>query len=310
MKKVFQQTPSRKDKDSPFDSGNSNTVTECILAKHPCFSKQAARRYGRIHLPVALGCNIQCNFCQREYDCVNESRPGVTSRILNPTEAIERLETVLAKFDNLHTVGIAGPGEPLASKATFETFRKIRARYNDLRLCVSTNGLLLPDTIEELFALKVNTLTVTVNAIDPVIGAQIYAWINNRGNWYKGDEAARLLIDKQLSGIKAAVSRGILVKVNSVMIPTINDQHMIAIAKRVKSLGVYMQNIIPLIPQYRMLHIKPPTRAHHLAVRGAAGRHIRQMEHCQRCRADAVHLLHKDISRIVFPNQNASLTRP
>lgn len=304
VKRAFQHALDHQDNGMAAPAtGNIIRANDCILARHPCFSKHAARRFGRIHLPVALGCNIQCNFCKREYDCVNESRPGVTSRILDPTEAIVRLENVLTRFDNIHTVGIAGPGEPLASNATFETFRRIRARQRDLHLCVSTNGLLLPEKIEALSALKVNTLTVTVNAVDSLIGAQIYAWIHHQGVLYRGNEAARLLIDQQLHGIAAAVSKGILVKVNSVMIPSINDQHMIAIAKRVSTLGVYVQNIIPLIPQYRLHHIKPPTRAQHLAVRAAAARHIRQMEHCRRCRADAVHLLHKDLSQKLFPNK-------
>ena len=32
--------------------------------------------------------NIQCNYCKRGYDCVNESRPGVTSEVLSPEQAL------------------------------------------------------------------------------------------------------------------------------------------------------------------------------------------------------------------------------
>ena len=55
---------------------------------HPCFSKDAHKKYGRVHLPVAPRCNIQCNFCNRKYDCMNESRPGVTSAVLTPQQAL------------------------------------------------------------------------------------------------------------------------------------------------------------------------------------------------------------------------------
>ena len=54
---------------------------------HPCFSKKASAAYGRVHLPVAPHCNIQCNFCNRIYDCANENRPGVTGRVQSPDEA-------------------------------------------------------------------------------------------------------------------------------------------------------------------------------------------------------------------------------
>lgn len=39
---------------------------------------------GRIHLPIAPHCNIRCAYCDRKHDCANESRPGVTSRLLIP----------------------------------------------------------------------------------------------------------------------------------------------------------------------------------------------------------------------------------
>ena len=52
------------------------------LKNHPCFNASAHRTHGRIHLPVAPRCNLQCKFCNRKFDCVNESRPGVTSGIL------------------------------------------------------------------------------------------------------------------------------------------------------------------------------------------------------------------------------------
>ena len=48
------------------------------FTKHPCFNPDVKGKFGRVHLPVAPKCNIQCGYCNRKYDCVNESRPGVT----------------------------------------------------------------------------------------------------------------------------------------------------------------------------------------------------------------------------------------
>ena len=56
--------------------------------RHPCFNAKVKGQYGRVHLPVAPKCNIQCNYCNRKYDCVNESRPGVTSTVLSPEQAL------------------------------------------------------------------------------------------------------------------------------------------------------------------------------------------------------------------------------
>ncbi len=66
------------------------------LDNHPCFNPDACKSFGRVHLPVAPRCNIQCKFCNRKFDCVNETRPGVTSAILSPGQAMVYLEEVFA----------------------------------------------------------------------------------------------------------------------------------------------------------------------------------------------------------------------
>ena len=47
---------------------------------HPCYSEKAHHHYARMHVAVAPACNIQCHYCNRKYDCANESRPGVGFR--------------------------------------------------------------------------------------------------------------------------------------------------------------------------------------------------------------------------------------
>ena len=65
-----------------------------VLQGHPCFGGDR-HKYGRLHLPVAPACNIQCAFCVRKHDCVAESRPGVTSRVLTPRQALQRVRLVM-----------------------------------------------------------------------------------------------------------------------------------------------------------------------------------------------------------------------
>ena len=85
------------------------------LEQHPCFNRKSHRQYGRVHLPVAPRCNIQCKFCNRLFDCANESRPGVTSALLSPAQAMVYLAEVLKQKPNIKVVGIAGPGDPFAN---------------------------------------------------------------------------------------------------------------------------------------------------------------------------------------------------
>ena len=65
---------------------------------------------------MAPRCNIKCGYCTRRHDCVNESRPGVTSRILTPVQALEQVRGIMSSdaFGSIiKVVGIAGPGDPL-----------------------------------------------------------------------------------------------------------------------------------------------------------------------------------------------------
>jgi nitrogen fixation protein NifB len=109
------------------------------IQEHPCYSPKAVHAYGRIHLSVAPKCNIECNYCLRDFDCIHETRPGVTSRLISPGEAVERVSEVIANFPYIKVVGIAGPGEPLANEETFETFRLIKNAHPQLHLCMSSN---------------------------------------------------------------------------------------------------------------------------------------------------------------------------
>lgn len=218
-------------------------------SKHPCFNKETSGSCGRVHLPVAPGCNIQCNYCNRKYDCVNESRPGVTSAILPPDKAVEYLDEVLKKEPRITVVGIAGPGDPMAeAEKTIATIEKINAKYPDMLYCLSSNGLALPEHVDRLAELGVTHVTVTMNAVDPEIGAKIYSWVRVGKVVYRGVEGAKILLARQLESIRLLKAKGITVKVNSIIIPGVNDHHLIEVAKVAAELGADIQNLIPLHP--------------------------------------------------------------
>lgn len=276
--------------------GNKDQQT----SKHPCYSADAHNHYARMHLPVAPKCNIQCNYCRRKFDCVNESRPGVTSQILSPQEACKRFILVKERLNNLSVVGIAGPGDALANwDKTKETIKLIKKVDKQIIFCLSTNGLLLPDYFQQFFALGINHVTVTLNSIKPEIGAKIYKYINYRGKKYTGKEGAKILLENQLEGIQSLARQGVVVKVNIVMIKGINDIQIPHIVKKVKELGAYITNIMPLIPAPGSAFANlPQTDEKELnLMRNRCQVDLLQMRHCKQCRADAVGLLGEDRSR-------------
>lgn len=273
------------------------------IEDHPCYSEKAHHRYARIHLPVAPRCNIQCNYCNRKYDCQNESRPGVTSAVLAPEEALERVEEVSRVMPNLSVVGIAGPGDPLANPdETFRTFELLRDRFPDMKRCMSTNGLMLIEHADRIHELGIDHVTVTLNAVDPEIGARIYSHVILDGQRHFGREGASVLLERQLLGLRMLRERAILTKVNIVMVPGVNDDHIPVIARRVNDLGAFIINVIGLIPTPNtpFADLRGPTPSERKRVQDQCEGFIRQMRWCRQCRSDAIGLLGHDLSSSMF----------
>ncbi len=267
--------------------------------EHPCYNC-AGHKFARIHLPVAPSCNVQCNYCVRKYDCVNESRPGVTSTILTPEEALERYKAVKKKMPNLTVVGIAGPGDSLAGNYadTKKTLELIREYDKDVTFCLSTNGLMLPFYAEELVRLGVTHITVTMSAVDPKISGKIYKYIDYMGNRFEGDAAGAIMVSNQLSGLRILLAHGIICKVNIVTLRGINESHITKVVQTCKDMGCYITNIMQLIPVAGSAFENLPmvSNIEILNLRNECDKIMKQMFHCKQCRADAVGTLDNDMS--------------
>ena len=273
------------------------------IHNHPCYSEGAHHHYARIHVAVAPACNIQCNYCNRKYDCSNESRPGVTSERLTPEESAKKVMFVGGEVQRLSVLGIAGPGDALANpEKTFKTFELVREKAPDLKLCLSTNGLELPKYVDEMVKYDIDHVTVTINSVDTTgeIGSQIYPWIFYNNKRYYGKEAAQILLERQLEGMKKCVENGILIKANSVLIPGINDKHLVEVSKKLKEIGVFLHNIMPIISEpehgtkFGLDGVPSATDQQQMEVQEACGMDMKLMQHCRQCRADAVGLIGED----------------
>ena len=205
-------------------------MSKNIQENHPCFGQHPAN-VGRIHLPVSPGCNIGCRFCSREISDT-ENRPGVTSKVITPEESIGILRKALKICPEITVAGIAGPGDTLATPYALQTFKLIKKEFPDLIKCMSTNGFLLNEKADEVIESGIDSLTVTVNAIDPEIEAKLNKFVYYHGKRYDALEGAKILIENQLAGIKKITDAGITVKVNTVLVPRIN--------------GIFFVRLLPL----------------------------------------------------------------
>lgn len=274
-----------------------------ILKIHPCFANEAHGRSGRIHLPVSPMCNIQCKFCKRSFN-KTENRPGVSSGILSPEETLAIIDKALNLCPEITVVGIAGPGDPLATDHAIKAFELIDREYPNLIKCISTNGLNLYHKAEEIINVGIKTVTVTVNSIRPEILEKICSYIivdrknedrkneniklDNKNRLLRGIECAKYLIGSQIKGVEKMSDLGAIVKINTVIIPGINSQYIEEIAKTMSNSGAIMMNIIPLIPQYEFSNHRRPNCDELQSARYDAGKYLEVFRHCKQCRADAI----------------------
>ena len=93
---------------------------------------------------------------------------------------------------------------------------------------------------------------------------------------------------------------GITVKINTIILPGINDHHITEVARVVANLGADVMNCIPVIPNKDTLFetMEEPSKQMVFLVRTLAKEHIAMMTHCSRCRADAAGLLGQDNTEV------------
>jgi nitrogen fixation protein NifB len=214
-------------------------------------------------------------------------RPGVVASLLKPEDSLKVVERARRVCPELSVVGVAGPGDPLATDHALRSLRLVHERFPDLILCLSTNGLDLADKAGEVAAVGMKALTVTVNSVNSKIQACICAYVRQNGLDLTGEEGARRLIAAQLTGIKSMARLGVAVKINTVLIPGVNDMHIGEIARTVSRAGASMINIIPLIPQFEMASFGPPTAEELTKAQEQAEEYLPVFTHCRQCRADA-----------------------
>ncbi|NWF96287.1 MAG: radical SAM protein [Candidatus Thorarchaeota archaeon] len=259
------------------------------FSQHPCWRGPSPETVERIHLPVARSCNVKCSYCNGLGTRASHSRmPGYSAGTMSVDEAVRVFRDVRAARPKLRIAAVSGPGDPLASMDSLALFQQIRMLDPEIDLCLCTNGLGLGDSAAALYRLGVSTLSVSMSALSEETAARVYEWAVLGGLCMSGPEMGRRVIQMQLQGIEEAVRRGIHVKVNSIVLPGVNEHELPDLASVLKDHGVELHNIVPLVPGGTMSHCRPPTSEQVESVRRMASRYIRQFRQCAQCRSDVV----------------------
>ncbi|MHA1577128.1 MAG: radical SAM protein [Candidatus Thorarchaeota archaeon] len=256
---------------------------------HPCWSEQRQNLWERIHLPVALKCNVKCVFCDHNSgSSCHTSKPGFSTHIFNVDDAIERTAKEMSIRPNLKIVAISGPGEPLYNKETFSTLKRIRLNYPEMEFCLSTNGTLLSENLDDIVSLGVSTISISISSVKPETVSRIYEWARFDNRIYRNDTMARMIVGRQLEGLSQAVSEGIKVKVNTILIPKVNDQEISDIASAICNAGASIHNIVPLVPCSFLEDWNVPKKHELDVARKEASQYLPQFHQCKQCRSDVV----------------------
>lgn len=256
-----------------------------LVEKHTCFSSEAHSNFERIHLPVSPTCNIQYRFCKRGLN-KRKRHSGEIYDLLSPEEAVEVVEKALELCPQITVAGIAGPGDTLATNHALETFELINRKFPQLINCLSTNGLLLKEKVERAVNAGVRTITVTVNSVNLEVMKNLFSYIMYNGQYITGELAARWLILAQLSGIEKASRLGAVVKINTFLVPGVNDRHIGEVARVTSEVGASLINVIPLISHFE-IETNRSYVSHELNIaRKEAEEYLPVFRYCQQCRTD------------------------
>ena len=171
-------------------------------------------------------CNLRCRYCMPE--------EGVCRRqhheMMNEDEVVTAVQ--VAASLGIHKIRLTG-GEPLVKKNIVSICRRVAEVEGVREVCLTTNGLLLPQLAKELWEAGVKRLNLSLDTLDP----EKYAYITRIGK-----------LEQFRAGLEAALDAGFdKVKINAVLIGGFNDDEIEALAGLTMEYPVDMR-FIELMP--------------------------------------------------------------
>jgi cyclic pyranopterin phosphate synthase len=186
-----------------------------------------------LRVSVTDKCNLRCVYCMPEAGLPWLQRSQILSY-----EEIHSIVRAAASV-GVRSIRITG-GEPLVRKDLDRLVRYIGATPGIDDIALSTNGVLLEEQIDGLIAGGLRRVNISLDTLDP----QRFEAISRRPG-----------LDRVLAGIDAAISRGLLVKINCVVMRGQNDDELEAFAAFARDRAVYVR-FIEVMPVHENLDLQ------------------------------------------------------
>lgn len=181
-----------------------------------------------LRISVTELCNLRCRYCMpAEGVCKKDHFDMMTEdEIITAVQAAADL--------GITKIRITG-GEPLVKKNIVSICRRTAEVEGINEVCLTTNGILLPQLAKPLREAGVTRLNLSLDTLDP----EKYAYITRIGT-----------LDNFQKGLDAAFDAGFeKVKINAVLIGGFNDDEVVQLAELTKQYPLDMR-IIEMMPMY------------------------------------------------------------
>ena len=158
-----------------------------------------------LRISVTDKCNLRCRYCMPENGVCKKNHADM----LTEDEIITAVEAAASL--GITKVRITG-GEPLVKKNIVSICRRAAAVEGIREVCLTTNGILLPQLGKQLRQAGVNRINLSLDTLDPAK----YAYITRLGQ-----------LEQFKAGLDAALEAGFdKVKINAVLIGGFNDDEI------------------------------------------------------------------------------------
>lgn len=140
--------------------------TKC--PQFPALIDPFGRTLNYLRIAVTGRCNLRCSYCMPP-----EGVPFLAhEQIMRFEEILRVVQLMLAS--RLKKVRITG-GEPLIRKGVIPFLQELRQLSPQLKIHLSTNGLLLADYLSDLEAFHLNGINISLDTLNPVKFEKNYA---------------------------------------------------------------------------------------------------------------------------------------
>lgn len=182
--------------------------------------------YGRninyLRISVTDLCNLRCIYCMPECGVQKLDHKDIIS-----VEEIEKIANAAVRL-GIKKIRITG-GEPLVRKGIETIVKKISSIDGIDEVCLTTNGILLPEKIDALIKNGLTRINISMDSLEK----DLYSKITRGGDF-----------DSAMRGIDAVINAGLMpLKINAVLIGGVNDSQIVPLTELTQDHDIHIRFI-------------------------------------------------------------------